>query len=102
MTDTSTYMKYNYNYLPTYVFYREARIQIVESRAVTFLDELLSHQRHHNMIDCFCTDGPWNCMLGGSGKNSTVLRADDTITLDTVEKICARIKLLLSDTGESL
>ena len=102
VTNASTYVKYNYNYLPTYVFNRESRVQIVESRAVAFLDGLLAQARHHNMIDCFCTDVPWNCMLGGSGKNSTVLRDDDTITLDAVEKLCSRIKSLLSDTGESL
>jgi hypothetical protein len=65
--------------------------------AVDFLDEMLGSSRFRGMIDAFIADSPWNCTKDESGKK---LREDDVITRDTVQKICNKIKALLSPKGK--
>ena len=76
------------------------RVYVHEMDAVDFLDQLTDKPRFRDMIDCIVSDVPWNCMPEGSGSNA--LRPDDVITQDVIEKICVKMKVLLSDTGELL
>ena len=79
---------------------RKRRVYVHEMDAVEFLDQLTEKPRFRDMIDCIVSDVPWNCMPEGSGSNA--LRPDDVITQDVIEKICLKMKVLLSEAGELL
>ena len=76
------------------------RVYVNEMDAVDFLNQLTDKPRFRDMVDCIVSDVPWNCMHDGSGSNA--LRPDDSITQDAIEKVCGKIKVLLSETGELL